>query len=258
MNPGEKISRRKFIGNGIKVTLGMFLAPHIPTNILAEQSNKYPEVTSIVDADEFCLDLIKNNRGLFYGETHDGWPGTQDFMLRNMKKFKDMGVTVLAMEAVDSEDQYLIDNYFNDPEKNKQQLYEYTQRKLHLFNLIEAARLVGIKVIGIDIKERDLNSPNYRKTITDEEINKWWANQVEKEMRKHSPDEKFIVYGGFLHYRPDNTGVNSFLQIPSIIPANRNELSSDFLEANKNLHGLKILPSKNDKGIYTRYYFGPF
>ncbi len=215
------------------------------------QKKEYPKVEINTNAEDLIVSLFTNNRGIFYGETHDDDPGNEDFMIKNLEKFKQAWVKVIAMEMIDSEYQFLIDAYYNDPVKNRQALFDYTENKMGRFPLIEAARKVGIRVIGIDMKARNFWNPWWEK-IEKEEINQWWANQTNEEMKKYWLDDKYIVYGWFMHSRGDRIGVNTILGVPSIVPINQNDYPKKYFALQAST---KIIPGSPKWGDYHRVYF---
>jgi hypothetical protein len=255
------VTRRDFLKKSVKGLVGLTLMAQLPKEVFGQgqsqnrdrkslEIKKYPEVKEVIEAEILCIDLLAKNQGIFYAETHNDNPDNEQFMIENLEKFRQAGVTVIAIEMVDSEDQKLIDDFYDDPEKNKEALVKYTKSKLGRFPLIDAARKAGIKVIGIDMKARDVRQPGCE-NIKSKDVNQWWADQVKKEMANHLPGEKYIVYGGVYHSRKDGTGVNNFLEIPSIVPINPNEYPKPFFALKAST---KIIPCKSKRGDYCRVY----
>jgi len=209
----------------------------------------YPTVQHRIDAGDFTTYLLKNYSGVFVGESHNGDLSNQQFMIKNLEKFQKAGLKVLAIEMVYSEDQQLIDNYYNDSINSRETLIKYTKKILGRFPLIEAAKKAGIKVIGIDMKSRNYGESRFGE-VTREEVNKWWANEVKKEMAQYEPGDKFIVYGGFYHSN-DSGGVDDYLKIPSIDPINPNDFDKPFFALNP---GTIIIPGSPDGSDYNRVY----
>ncbi len=116
---------------------------------------------------EACIsEWLKNEHvdGVFIGEFHDN-ASSKSFLIDNMQKLKEAGVTTLFMEFIEYDGaQKALDTYLKSknpqadvpPEvsgylKESDDLYKFQEKKSPgLMNLVRAAKAAGIRVVGLE------------------------------------------------------------------------------------------------------------
>ncbi len=190
----------------------------IPSNIKMDRPEK------------LVSDLLKVNSGVAIGDDH-GEVCVTDFIQTELPAMQRQGVGTIYFEMIESEHQNALDQYMEtgDPKIIEDIIsYGWANKspgmKQHYFDVIEAARDAGVRVVAIDRAEMGNRF---------HDSNPHWVDVIEKDREQRPLEEKFIVYGGHYHFceAPDydchNFPVNSVsksLGIPSVKMTTGNEV----------------------------------
>lgn len=195
-----------------------------------------PESTQKKDVIET---LLKNRAGICIGESSHSDITPKKFLIENMQKFKQEGVTTLFLEHVfyDSTQKWM-DEYLKSPPGTPMPLYlerylsdlDYGQNNLSkentFINVVKAAKMAGIRVVGTDTVVSYLSGAHDKEGIVDEEarvkgMNVTAAQIIEREKGKG----KFIAFMGGAHVGSMHgiPGVANLLHCPSMLIEDNNQ-----------------------------------
>jgi hypothetical protein len=191
--------------------------------------------------EEAILSLLQEYQGIAIGEQH-GEMAIPEFMVANMKKFKEAGVKKLFIEMIPSrfnpaarhfnatgEDnvEFPITPHLGEPVYSKWEVAnlnyalnvwdnKYEGMKEQYMAILHAAHDCGIEVIGMDGHEAA-----GRQRL--EKSNPHWAAIIQENIADLKPGEKYLAYGGYFHFSnmhvyEDTTRVNHMVNppIPSV------------------------------------------
>lgn len=184
-------------------------------------SGKRMDEAEIGDA---IASLLDGEQGLAFGEIH-GHYAFPDFMVQNLQRFAEQGVTTLYMEHFFTQQQELLDEWQDNdnPEPllehmNRQGVYS-TKMWHRYWGMMKAAKENGIRMVAIDYSGPELIFGRDEVQVR----NGKWLETIAEDRDAKASDEKFIVYGGQAHFRNGllkSNGVGTQLDIPTIILEN--------------------------------------
>lgn len=154
---------------------------------------------------------------IFIGENHFD-PLAAEFISKNVQHFKSMGFNHIFVEYIESRDQYVLDNFNENPVENLNQLYRTfgmegdwgydTNKYLNLSVYIAHA---GINLMGLD-RRFDLmfmRDQDEKMKIRDQHM-----FDIAKDFIKRNPGEKLIFFNGWAHsFKNDQLTGKSFYEL---------------------------------------------
>ncbi len=162
------------------------------------------EITSFVKSNKKPVDyqkLFGENRLICICERHT-LHSDKDEIIKNVKKFKEMGITHMAFEMFSEDNQSLIDGYLSGKVKRQEILgiLEGWDKRPGMadkyVDMVDACKLVGIKILAIEIPDELYISKSQSETLGIR--NEKWAMIINNTLEEDN-NARVLLYCGAFH-----------------------------------------------------------
>ena len=158
--------------------------------------------------------MIGKSKVVFASDNHTSI-STKEEIINNLKLFKELGITVVALEMFDEKDQKILDNYFADRATKKdleKALYGWEKGPGIIdeyIKIVDKCKELGIRVIGIDTSGEVYRRNSLGSTL--EERNNKWVYVTNRAL-KEDPHAKALVFGGSAHFGDNQDTANKIAE----------------------------------------------